>query len=229
MYKKYTYQTKSGTDAIIQALSLLNSKRVIIPTYTCQDILRAVKQSNCEYLIVDCGFDLQIDVSEVIKNAKDYDTVIVPHMFGIRADVESIRKNTDLKIIEDLSQCHGLNGLGQYADIVVSSTNKSKWINLHGGGFLYSDKQLNLLVVDFNTFIPKIQQDLNRRTELANEIKESGIELIGEESSYLRAMYFTKEVSTRFPYIPLHILENKFGSFKVNSYINKVNWISIIV
>jgi hypothetical protein len=229
MYKRYTYQTASGTDAIIQALSLLNSKRVILPTYTCHDILRAVKQSNCEYLIVDCGFDLQIDVEEVVKNAKGYDTVIVPHMFGIRANVESIRKNTNLKIIEDLSQCHGLNGLGQYADIVISSTNKSKWINLQGGGFLFSDEKLNLPIVNFDTFIPKIQQDLNRRTELAMEIKDAGIELIGEESSYLRAMYFTKNESTRTPYIPLHIIENKFGSFKVNSYINKVNWISIIV
>jgi len=229
MYKKYTYQTKSGTDAIIQALSLLNSKRVIIPTYTCQDILRAVKQSNCEYLIVDCGFDLQIDVAEVVKNAKDYDTVIVPHMFGIRANVEDIRKNTNLKIIEDLSQCHGLVDLGKYADLVVSSTNKSKWINLHGGGFLYSDEQLNLPVVDFNVFIPKIQQNLIRRVELAMEIKDAGIELIGEESSYLRAMYFTKNESTRTPYTPLHLLENKFGCFKVTSYINKVNWISIII
>ena len=76
MYKKYTYQTKSGTDAIIQALSLLDSKRVIIPTYTCQDILRAVRQSNCEYLIVDCGLDLQIDVDEVIKSCDSYDTVL---------------------------------------------------------------------------------------------------------------------------------------------------------
>ena len=61
------------------------------------------------------------------------------------------------------------------------------------------------------------------------EIKDAGVELIGKESSYLRAMYFTKDSSRRAPYIPLHILENKFGSFKVNSYINKVNWISIIV
>ena len=229
MYKKYTYQTKSGTDAIIQALRLLDSKRVIIPTYTCQDILRAVKQSNCEYLIVDCGLDLQIDVDEVIKNQHLYDTVIVPHMFGIRANVEAIRKQTSLKIIEDLSQCHGLPNLGQFADIVVSSTNKSKWIDLKGGGFLFTDKVLTLPTVDFDPFIPTIQKSLEKRKLLAYEIKEAGIDLIGEESSYLRAMYFTKEASTRFPYIPLHILENRFGSYKVNSYINKVNWISIFV
>lgn len=229
MYKKYCYKTTSGTDAIIQALSLLDSKRVIIPTYTCQDILRAVKQSNCEYLIVDCGLDLQIDVEEVIKNAFNYDTVIVPHMFGIRADISSIRKNTTLKIIEDLSQCHGLPGLGQDSDIVVSSTNKSKWIDLDSGGLLFTDKVLNQYEFDFNSFDTMIKHSLKQRIYIANEIKESGVQLIGNESSYLRAMYFTKDISTRFPYIPLHVLENKFGNYRVNSYINKINWISIFV
>ena len=144
MYKKYCYKTISGTESLIISLKELNTKRVIIPTYTCTDILNAVEQIGCDYLIVDCDYDLQIDVNEVIKNSNEYDTIIIPHMFGIRADVKSIRKNTNLKIIEDLSQCHGLKNLGEWADIVVSSTNKSKWIDLKEGGLLFSDNQLNL-------------------------------------------------------------------------------------
>jgi len=38
MYKKYTYQTKSGTEALIIALKQLDARKVIIPSYTCMDI-----------------------------------------------------------------------------------------------------------------------------------------------------------------------------------------------
>lgn len=85
---KYCYTTSSGTDAIKIALTELNSKKVIIPTYTCTDILKAVKESSCEYKIVDSDLELQIHVNSVIEYSKDYDTVIIPHMFGIRANVK---------------------------------------------------------------------------------------------------------------------------------------------
>jgi hypothetical protein len=75
------------------------------------------------------GLDLQIDVDDVFRVADDYDTIIIPHMFGIRADVKTIKEKTNLKIIEDLSQCHGLVGLGKYADIVISSINSFNVVN----------------------------------------------------------------------------------------------------
>lgn len=183
MYKKYTYQTKSGTDALIIALKELDSKKVIIPSYTCTDILTAVTQTNCDYYLSDCDFDLQIDVKDVLSVADDYDTIIIPHMFGIRADVKTIREQTSLKIIEDLSQCHGLIGLGKYADIVVSSTNKSKWLNFGRGGFIFSDKTMNLPLYKFDELKSTIQSNLIKRVDLANEIKNAGVELIGNESS----------------------------------------------
>lgn len=229
MYKKYCYETISGTEALCIALKELNSKKVIIPSYTCTDILRAVTNTNCEYYIVDCGLDLQIDVKSVLKIADEYDTIIIPHMFGIRADVKSIKKKTSLKIIEDLSQCHGLPNLGQYADIVVSSLNKSKWIDRNGGGLVFSDNSISCLPIhDFNIWLPMIQSKYKRRVELANEIQNAGIKLIGKESSWLRGMYKTLK-SNREPYIPLHKIVGKFDCPKVNSYINKIDWISIIV
>ncbi len=150
MYKKYTYQVKSGTEALIIALHELSAKKVIIPSYTCLDILNAVNEVGCEYHLSDCGLDLQIDVDDVFRVADDYDTIIIPHMFGIRADVKTIKEKTNLKIIEDLSQCHGLVGLGKYADIVISSTNKSKWLNFGRGGFVFSDKIIDLPLYNFD-------------------------------------------------------------------------------
>jgi len=228
MYKKYTYQVKSGTEALIIALHELGAKKVIIPSYTCLDILNAVNTVGCEYHLSDCGLDLQIDVDDVLRVADDYDTIIIPHMFGIRADVKKIREKTNLKIIEDLSQCHGLVGLGKHADIVVSSTNKSKWIDFGRGGFIFSDKMMELPLYNFDELKLSIQTNLIKRVELSNEIKNAGVELIGKESSWLRGMYFT-ENSKREPYIPLHKIVGGFDCFKINSYISRVDWISIIV
>ena len=229
MYKQYTHKTKSGTEALVLALKQLDSKKVIIPTYTCTDILEAVKQANCEYTIVDCGYDLQIDTLDVISRANNHDTVIIPHMFGIRADVQTIKEKTSLKIIEDLSQCHGLKDLGKYADVVISSTNKSKWIDFNGGGFIFLNNKLDLPLYDFNKHKSLIRDNFDRRVELANEIIEAGVRLIGKESAWLRGMYFTGAKSSREPYTPLHIIEGTFGCLKVDSYIHKINWISIIV
>jgi len=228
VYKKYTYQVKSGTEALIIALRELDSKRVIIPSYTCTDILTSVNVTNCEYYISDCGLDLQIDVNDVLSIADKYDTIIIPHMFGIRADVKTIKEKTNLKIIEDLSQCHGLVNLGKYSDIVVSSTNKSKWINFGRGGFIFSDKPMDLPLYNFAELKPTIQNNLIKRVELSNEIKNAGVNLIGDESSWLRGMYFT-EHSKREPYIPLHKIVGGFDCLKINSYIGKVDWISIIL
>ncbi len=120
MYKKYQYNTESGTKALEIALKTLKSKKVIIPTYTCQDILTAVLNTGCEPIIIDCNKNLQIDVANILKVINKADTIIVPHMFGIQNQISPL-KNFNIKIIEDLSQCHGLPGLGNYADIVITS------------------------------------------------------------------------------------------------------------
>lgn len=227
MYKKYAYQLQSGTEALTKALQHLKSKRVIIPTYTCTDILTAAWDAGCDVLIADCGIDLQISPEEVILQASDADTVIIPHMFGIRANVEMIRNTTNLKIIEDLSQCHGLPDLGKYADVVVSSTNKSKWLDFNGGGVLFLDEQVDLPLADVRHWPELIQKKFNRRAELAQELKNAGVELIGQESAWLRGMYYTEQ-SKREPYTPLHKIVDGVACPEVDSYIGKIDWVSII-
>jgi dTDP-4-amino-4,6-dideoxygalactose transaminase len=228
-YKKYCYKASSGTAAIVDALSELRSKKVIIPSYTCMDLYDAAYTSLCDIAIVDSGDDIQICVEDVISIADNYDTVIIPHMYGIRADVETIRKHTKLKIIEDLSQCNGLPGLGEFADVVVMSTNKSKWVDFNGGGFCFSNIYKKYSEeYEFSQHEDLIQSKYKKRTMIANEIKDAGIELIGKESSYLRAMY-KQENSPREPEIPIHKHLGLQGFTKTEKLINNINWISILV
>lgn len=227
-FKSHCYRTSSGTESIIYALRELGSKRVIVPTWTCSSLVRAIEAVGAEYLIVDSDFDLQIDVNEVIKHASDYDTVIVPHMCGIQADVKRIRQNTTLKIIEDISQCNGFPQLGFYSDVVVCSTAKSKWLDFKKGGLLFSDESHDLYPFDFQR-IKTIDEIFRRRRTIGSEIIQAGVDLIGSDSSFLRAMYFTKGPSDRKLYEPLHRLYGKGDCPKAEDYSDNVNWISIFV
>jgi hypothetical protein len=87
---------------------------------------------------------------------------------------------------------------------------------------------MDLPLYNFDELKPTIQSNLIKRVKVSTEIKNAGINLIGNESSWLRGMYFT-ENSKREPYIPLHKIVGGFDCFKINSYISKVDWISIIV
>tara|TARA_Y100001972_G_scaffold47775_1_gene58914 strand:- start:45 stop:725 length:681 start_codon:yes stop_codon:yes gene_type:complete len=224
MYKKHTYITKSGTQALEIALKTLKSKIVIIPTYTCKDVLMAVLNTNCEPIIVDYNKNLQIDLSSTKNIINKADTIIIPHMFGIQTPVLPFY-NKGLNIIEDLSQCHGLPELGKYANIVISSTNKSKWLDNGGGGYIFFNEELELPKTSFNW---DIETKYNIRKNKAQELLNAGLDLIGKDkpNSWLRGMYFTDNPK-RKPYIPLHEIYGKFDCPIVDSYSNKIDWISI--
>ena len=51
--------TANGRTAIYLALKHLESKKVIIPTYTCRRVLDATLDAKCKPVIVDCNDDLQ--------------------------------------------------------------------------------------------------------------------------------------------------------------------------
>ena len=229
MYKKYQYNTETGTKALEIALKVCKSKKVIIPTYTCEDVLTAVLNAGCKPIIVDCNKNLQIDVASVLKVVKEADTIIIPHMFGIQNQVAPF-KNFNLKIIEDLSQCHGLPGLGDFADVVVTSLNKSKWLDKNGGGYIWTDKKLQegyYLSTDKMSDWG-IEVKYNNRLIKSKELLNAGVDLIGKDipNSWLRGMYFTG-TPTRRPYIPLHEIYGKFDCPIVDSYSNKIDWVSI--
>ena len=60
--------------------------------------------------------------------------------------------------------------------------------------------------------------------------KDAGVDLIGKDkpNAWMRAMYFT-ENQKRVPYTPIHDLYGNFKCPNVDSYKNKLDWISIFV
>ena len=236
--KKKAIFTANGRTAIYLALKHLKSKKVVIPTYTCRRVLDATLDAKCEPIIVDCGYDLQISFLSVIKALEEgADTVIVPHMFGIQADVKSLK---GFRVIEDCSQCIGLPNLGKYSEIVIASTGPTKWLNVgdnkeYGGGiiahsnpyFRHKDLYNESIATKLNQMYLEIPKLLESRVNKANELINAGVELIGNNhpNAWLRALYFGSQ--KRVPYTPLHDLYPGFECPIVDSYKNKLDWISI--
>jgi len=241
--KETSALVENGKTAIIYALTFLGSKHVALPTYTCHRVLQACLDVGVTPHIVDCGLDLQINIDEIPENI---DTVIIPHMFGIQADIKPI--SDKFKIIEDCSQCIGLPDLGKHSDIVIASTGPTKWLNVgedkeKGGGILsFNSTKIefhpmsmlpskpvfnNHIASKLNQMYIDIPQILESRTSKANEFINAGVDLIGKNqpNAWLRALYFGSQ--KRIPYTPLH---DRYPGFKcpvVDSYKNKLDWISI--
>ena len=232
-FKEKATLVNNGREAIYLALKQLKSKKVALPTYTCHRVLQACLLAGTKPFIVDCDLDLQINFTQI---PQDIDTVIVPHMFGIQT---KIPKDRSYKIIEDCSQCIGLEDLGKYSDIVIASTGPTKWLNAgtdkeNGGGILayngdniYTTVKDNNIANKLNKLYIDIPNNLKSRIDKATELTNAGINLIGKSqpNAWLRAMYFGDQ--KRIPYTPLHDLYPGFNCPIVDSYKNKLDWISI--
>lgn len=231
-HKESAVLVSNGKQALVYALKHLNSQKVALPTYTCHRVLQACLLADTIPYIVDCDENLQIDFNKI---PNEIDTVIVPHMFGIQA---SIPKHKHYKVIEDCSQCIGLEGLGKYSDVVIASTGPTKWLNAgtdkeYGGGILaYNSKEKYPLYNEniahrLNQLYFEIPQRLQNRKAKAEELLNAGADLIGsnQPNSWLRAMYFGSQ--KRIPYTPLHDLYPGFECPVVDSYKDKLDWISI--
>jgi len=151
--KKYGFGTNSGTSALhlsLKALGIGEGDEVIIPTYVCTALLDAASYVKAKIKIVDVNSsDGNINV-ESLKKAITGNTkaIIVPHMFGMPADIDKIVDvcgENNVFVIEDCAQAIGaeLNGrkVGSFGDLSVFSFYASKLMTTVQGGMILSDNR----------------------------------------------------------------------------------------
>ena len=96
------------------------------------------------------------------------------------------------------------------------------------GGYIWTDENLNIDLSTDKMSDWNIEIKYNNRTNRAKELLNAGLNLIGKDipNSWLRGMYITG-TPIRRPYIPLHEIYGKFDCPIVDSYSNKIDWVSI--
>jgi len=138
----------SGTAALYVALKLLGvqapTDEVIVPNYVCTAVLNAIFLNNATPVIVDIDMvDFNMTYQEIKKKINNKSkAIIVPHTFGVPADIPSM-KELGIPIIEDCAQALGSKiynkHVGLFGEISIFSFYATKLITTGQGGMLISN------------------------------------------------------------------------------------------
>lgn len=139
----------NGTSALYLTLKVLgvkNGDEVIVPTYVCSAVLNAIYMVGAKPILTDVEKrDFNISYQDIIgKVSNKTKSIIVPHTFGVPADITLI-KNLSIPIIEDcavaLGSKIGNQYVGVFGDVAIFSFYASKVITTGYGGMLISKNQ----------------------------------------------------------------------------------------
>lgn len=137
----------NGTSALYLALKILGvnspSDEVIVPNYVCSAVLNAIFMNNVKPVVVDVDqIDFNISYQKVKEKINNHTkAIIIPHTFGVPADVIRIRE-LGIPIIEDSAQALGskINNIHvcSFGDIAILSFYATKLITTGQGGMIVS-------------------------------------------------------------------------------------------
>ncbi len=118
----YGVSCNSGTNALYLALLALHigkGDEVIVPSYTMIATAWAVTYTGATPVFVDCGNDLNIDVSKIEAAISKKTKAIIPvHIYGRQCDMVEINRiavRHGLYVVEDMAEAHGIIPSGDIA------------------------------------------------------------------------------------------------------------------
>lgn len=156
---KYAVATVNGTAAIHTALNVLGigpGDKVLVPTLTFIASVNPILYCGAEPVFIDSEEEnYNIDPEQVVKminemlsNGEKPKAVIVVHLYGQPADMDSIIeicKQYNIYLIEDATESLGSEYKGKmtgsFGDIACFSFNGNKLITAGGGGMLVTDNK----------------------------------------------------------------------------------------
>ena len=141
----------SGSLALELALRSCDVKsgdEVVVPTFCCSSVIAPILAMDARPVLVDSGDDLNITARTVEPAlSKRTRAIIVPHLFGNPAEIDSIvdlTRGRDIRVIDDAAQALGarLKGrhLGTFGDAGILSFGNEKICSGLGGGVFVSHR-----------------------------------------------------------------------------------------
>ncbi len=146
---EYAMSTNSGTSALhltMLEMGVGQGDEVIIPSYVCSAVLNAVNYTGATPIPADIDpgtYNLDaVDVQRRIN--KRTKAIIVPHLFGLAADMETLLK-LELPIIEDCAQSTGAvyheRPVGTIGKAAIYSFYATKVITTGEGGMVTTNSR----------------------------------------------------------------------------------------
>jgi len=144
---RYGVAVSSGTAALhlsLLSLGVGEGSEVVLPSYVCAAPLNAIHYVRATPVVVDIDPATYNIAAEAVKNAVTNKTraIIVPHMFGLPADIESI-VSLGIPVIEDCAHSIGARFKGRYigsfGQVSVLSFYATKMLGAGEGGMVLTD------------------------------------------------------------------------------------------
>jgi dTDP-4-amino-4,6-dideoxygalactose transaminase len=161
---RHAVATSSGTAAlhlILLAMGIDPDDEVIIPSYVCTALLHALQYVRARPILAEIDpVTYNIDPDDVQKRITSRTkAIIVPHMFGLAANLDKLLK-LDVPIIEDCAQAVGgtyrQKPLGTFADAAIFSFYATKMLATGEGGMVTSSSiELIERIRDLKTYDEK--------------------------------------------------------------------------
>ena len=175
---KYVFGFNSGQEAItavLMARGISSKDKVIMPSYCCETVAKAVVDSAASPLFCDIGDDYNPDVDHILRLIDSpVKAIIFPHLFGNPGAIDKLEKaldekglRSDILLIDDAAQSFGarLNGklLGTFGDAGIISFGPGKTMTASGGGLLITNserlaKKTNKLTVKHVFYLNKLKR-----------------------------------------------------------------------
>ncbi len=147
--KKYAVALNSGTSALHLALLVLGvgaGDEVIVPDFTFVACAFAVTYTGAKPIFVDCDNTMNMDPDLIeAKITKKTKVIMAVHLYGRKSDMKkimAIAKKHKLKVIEDVSEAHGVKLSN--SEIAIYSLQNSKIINSQEGGILVTNNKAHV-------------------------------------------------------------------------------------
>ncbi len=185
----YAKATNSGTSALhlaLMGLEISDRDEVIIPSYVCSSVMNAVDYIGARAVLADIdkdfnekGYNISARTIKDLIN-KRTKAIIVPHMFGTPADLESIL-DLGISVIEDCAQSLGAKYKGKITggitEVGVFSFCATKVISTgHGGMIVSSSNLIKENLEDLTKYDKRENYSVTYNYELSNIQAAIGIE-----------------------------------------------------
>jgi dTDP-4-amino-4,6-dideoxygalactose transaminase len=201
--------TNSGTAALHLALLALNvgeGDEVIMPSYVCSALLNAVSYTRATPKIVDINEDdFNISISAVAANINSRTkAIIVPHMFGLSADIEGLL-DLRMPIIEDCAQslgsCYRNKLTGSFGTLSIFSFYATKMMTTGEGGMVLSNSPEHIAALkDLRDYGGKRSYRIRYNYKMTDFQAALGISQLSKLPDFIKrrkeiASFYNKELS----------------------------------
>lgn len=148
LQRRHAVSVSSGTAALhlsLLALDVGPGDRVALPSYACSALLHAVSLAGATPLLVDVDpTTYNLDPDDLRRRlGRRAKAVIVPHMFGLPAEIRAIEAR-GVPVIEDCALAIGAHdrgkALGSFGKLAVTSFYATKMMTTGEGGMVLGNR-----------------------------------------------------------------------------------------